>query len=1739
MTKTRRKAREDAAHEEEEGPSHAGAATSLPVPVPDDIDLDHLSELLPNIPNLSLVTADAVAVLYKLVVGQNEELDSLRRDVDTLNAEVERKDVELDQALQDKETLSQEMGESVDSVQSELQQVKQERDKLAGENNALKAQISSLSTSQFSSSSAVDSLKHQLDDTEREKRDLLGVISRLKEEGAQREEEIHTLRSNLKEARQEHQSLESQIRDLKSTEASTKFKVETLTQHLKLAQAEAERTSNELTSKAEEYTKYRRTKHAETLDLQSRYDSLSQEHTATSASLRALQSAHSAQTNQLSQSLSKIQALSGQLAEQESKYASEVNSMKRLIAVMEDREKQAKDIVEKIETQWASMGEKTGKREAELQQQIERESRLREEAEKRVDNLETVIHRMGHGELPLPGTPFRTPGGVDGLDGMMGISPTVALASRSQRAGKTFTEVYADYVRLQAEYNSKCLEHEQMERTLTNVLAEIEERAPILSQQRAEYERVKDEASQLSAQLSAALSECDAQTSLTQDQGQKLKKLNAENGLLQKQLNDLGRQVQTLLREIARRDDPTIPSDEELEEMPFTPADNVDEVITSHLVLFRNIEGLQQQNQKLLKITRELGEKMESEEQEYKQAMEQEQAEAIREAHEAMQQLAQQLEDQKRGSDARIQAYVKERDALKSMLTRAQGAGTHGLVVNGSTPALPENEIARELAEIQSQFEAYRSEMGVDSARLRDDLSATQREALEFEAALAKANAKIEYLDDRNRINQDHLNLKTLELKDLNQRHQGLMDQFTRVDVECSRVADELAIANGRLEQMRNECANLRAEKNIWESIQTRLVEENKALSMERAHLSDLMTNIQRMHNDLERSGENDRRRLEGQLQMLESQNQDLRTQLSRERDSLRHVSLQKELESKEQQGRLDKANQELAKTRESLVIAETSKKHLEDRLEDLSKQLQGIQEKLGVYERRPSTTTSGPAPSANPDLSREQQLEQEVAELRSALKVAEVDLASSRGHVEQFKDISQANEVALSNLNATFDEYKTSTENQLAIRESEYKALQEKLEAANTELTQLREQLSSINKTFEEERAAWKNDKKTLEDTIVDMTTSEKHLETDRASREHEIRSIEERAKDAEQGRDNAVLAHAESIKTIEQLRKDLAAAQTKAREGRTAAETAEAKLTASETSWKAQRETLDKEISDMKTRCQDLTAQNSILHQHLESVSSQATRIRQAAEDSSTAVVGEGDASADDTDTKLAELRSVVSYLRKEKEIVDLQLELGKQENARLKAQIDHLGQSLQEARSTISEERERAVESAASAAQHAELVERINQLNILRESNATLRADCESHAKRARELDEKLRQLSSELEPAKEQARFAQAELEVCRGQIQRLEQESRSWQDRNRQLLSKYDRVDPAELQALKDENEKLKAEVEQLQKDKAELEQAVAAKQTAFDDQSKTLDEVRAQFTRAKDAVKKNNEIFRNKMQAKDEEKSQLEAKIAELEANAATAEAPTVPDPALAEQLKRQEVVIGSLRSEKEKLLAERASLLAEKDKLVAEKEELAKSRAAAPAQEGATEGGNNWDAEKAELVQARDEALEKLKVAGDEVQKASEETKNIRMQNEKYAARIAALNKARAADQERTAAAVAEAVGKAKSEFAASASGTPEEIVAKHAKDLESLRKQLEQQHKAELNSVREEASQAASQAAAPAGRTDASEKALEEKHLKEIEEARESGRIEYQMKVKLKDSQLTKASNRRRGRG
>ena len=145
---------------------------------------------------------------------------------------------------------------------------------------------------------------------------------------------------------------------------------------------------------------------------------------------------------------------------------------------------------------------------------------------------------------------------------------------------------------------------------------------------------------------------------------------------------------------------------------------------------------------------------------------------------------------------------------------------------------------------------------------------------------------------------------------------------------------------------------------------------------------------------------------------------------------------------------------------------------------------------------------------------------------------MAEVDLAAARNHIQQFKEISQASEEALASLNATHDEYKSSTEAQLTASwvyfasfctyfhenscclQSQQEALQSTLKNVEQELEQARSSLAETKRTFESAREEWQADKKTLEDAIVDMSAAEKNLAEDRLSRESDVQAHGERVK-------------------------------------------------------------------------------------------------------------------------------------------------------------------------------------------------------------------------------------------------------------------------------------------------------------------------------------------------------------------------------------------------------------------------------------------------------------------------------------------------------------------------------------------------------------------------------------------------------------------------------------------------
>ena len=64
---------------------------------------------------------------------------------------------------------------------------------------------------------------------------------------------------------------------------------------------------------------------------------------------------------------------------------------------------------------------------------------------------------------------------------------------------------------------------------------------------------------------------------------------------------------------------------------------------------------------------------------------------------------------------------------------------------------------------------------------------------------------------------QEQNTMQNRDLNNLSARNQELIDKFGRADLQCGQLTAELLTANAAIDQLRNETANLRAEKKIWE----------------------------------------------------------------------------------------------------------------------------------------------------------------------------------------------------------------------------------------------------------------------------------------------------------------------------------------------------------------------------------------------------------------------------------------------------------------------------------------------------------------------------------------------------------------------------------------------------------------------------------------------------------------------------------------------------------------------------------------------------------------------------------------------------------------------------------------------------------------------------------------------------------------------------------------------------------
>jgi nucleoprotein TPR len=229
-----------------------------------------------------------------------------------------------------------------------------------------------------------------------------------------------------------------------------------------------------------------------------------------------------------------------------------------------------------------------------------------------------------------------------------------------------------------------------------------------------------ERATALAVQLSTVMATRDSYESQIKSLQASSSHNDEELAALRATTDDLSRQVQGLLRQLAIRDDPSLAN---------TPIDATapaqGDLITDHLLEFRSIRGLQEQNQKLLKMTRGLMAKLDA--QEINRATadtdDLDTAATLEQATQTINRLhTQLLEAQKKINEA-----IKERDFFSKLLAKGEGlrwspnGGANGTGSAGDGDSPHQQTIVSLQAEmdtIRSKAESEINEIHVGSSML-------------------------------------------------------------------------------------------------------------------------------------------------------------------------------------------------------------------------------------------------------------------------------------------------------------------------------------------------------------------------------------------------------------------------------------------------------------------------------------------------------------------------------------------------------------------------------------------------------------------------------------------------------------------------------------------------------------------------------------------------------------------------------------------------------------------------------------------------------------------------------------------------------------------------------------------------------------------------------------------------------------------------------------------------------------
>eukprot|EP00873_Tetraselmis_striata_P025857 jgi/Tetstr1/446121/TSEL_033721.t1 len=1199
-----------------------------------------------------------------------------------------------------------------------------------------------------------------------------------------------------------------------------------------------------------------------------------------------------------------------------------------------------REITERMEAVVAAKDDELAKAD-EVRVAVEAEcNRLRESVRSMMTAAQTGQHvamELDFGQaaagVATPGAPARTPGSL--------TPPTPSVLG----SGLSAAELYSKYAEKDAECRRERQERRRVEQMMDEMVRQVEIRAAHMQEQKAEYGRVMASYQTLQENLQAA---DDDRRRLEAEKGQlnmEIERLEKERGKSEQNLKDCSAQLQRMIWENQELRQPGAGGAAPSAAASAAAAGSVTgagDVISEHLVTFATVKELEQKNKHLLALTRDLSSQLE--EQELK-AQEKLDAELNSRSKNLQAQLEQLTASRKRQQEL-VEQIIRQRDLYKSMLEQAgrsvpplptppaaggpsqEAAAPAAELLALPAPGAPDykalyTDLTAELEKVRKENAENASMQQQEKASLRDELA-----RLKVETERAQATATFERERYQRLIATSDAHRKELEA--ILSRNAEVTALLTERERKLREAAAEVEAAQSAARREREKATALAAEKAILVSAEGRASAEATELTKEKFRLAATLEANSKLSQQQLEENMRERERLNAEVKRMTAEWSDIQKVLATEKAAAASAAHALDALTKESGESKRKFEAEVRSLRDEKASAEQRAAVAEGKVEVITNSLKKAEERAASLARSGGAGSSGgseaaPRTGGEATAQHEAQLATEMVILRQELAAAQEAAAAAMGHVEQYKAIANSSDDALRKMQESHEAFKAEAEKATAAAQQAADDLRAKLDASEGRMAEARgaqkaaeEKLADLEGAIERETASLKEKLVEAEARVAAQAERVSALERD----------VEQHHKNwrmAQQLYEQELVNHADKVKALN--------------EAEAAQDTLKAKLETVEKGLDEARNQLAAAISDAQaataakeaaevaaeSRVADVSAQNAALHEQLEKMA--------AAQQTTGGDSGAGGGS----------LAEVVKYLRREKETAECQLALMQQEAKRWQQQAAHSDRAAAQARQQLESSLQRSRADVAAEGEHRELMEKVQHLNLLRESNVVLRAECESHAKSYQEAKRQLEDANKKVEEASGKMRAMQAEVAAKDSELAMIKEEAKRWETRSQQLLQKYKSVDPKEHQRVCDQ---LKSAQESL----ANAQGAVDAKKAAEEEVAKlkaelgttkaTLEKSQQQERLAKKQIMTIYNPGRLPVPKWRKEREDAAAKLKELEAALAKSKEESAK-PAAA----------GASANEARAAAAATAAATAERDRA---KEEASKAEAAVKAAEAA-----------------------------------------------------------------------------------------------------------------------------------------------------------------------------------------